>query len=104
MTKPASNHVDLHPGLQQMDGGRVPKGVGADRLGRRQPATGHEAAGAAADDLVDPKPGQGPAGSRDEHGVIWWRRWVALLEELELPSGLGPQRAHPPFIPLAVQA
>jgi hypothetical protein len=59
----------------------------------------------AAYDLVDPKPGQRPAGPGDEHGIFRRRGRVALSEEfLELPSGLGPQGTHPPFVPFAVEA
>jgi hypothetical protein len=101
VTEPAPDYVDLDAGLEEVNGGRVAKDVGAD------PTSGArviEASSMAAHDLVDAKAGEWLSTCREDRAVR--RRWrVHRLEQRgQKSSRLAPEWACAPLVALAVQA
>src|SRR6266699_610074 len=105
VSEPGLDHVELDTGLEQVQGGRVAKGVRADGLsgGRRQSGGGH--CYVAFEDRPDAGAGDAFAVGVQEQWRVWLVAVCPLTEiAAECVRGLLPQRADPLFASLAEDA
>ena len=102
MPQPTSDHIDLHTGLQQMHGRRVPDRVGGHlptaEAGRRC----RRSRRIALEQIGNPRSAERLPEAVDEQGVVLPRRETSLFDQvLEVRDGILPQRTAPPLATLA---
>jgi hypothetical protein len=89
VTKPTADHVDVYPGFEKMNRGRMPEEMGADPSGVR--AALIESIAEPPHDLIDPETRQRLAWTRHKDGAIGGRTFRLLIEKhLQLSRGFEP--------------
>jgi hypothetical protein len=101
VAQPASDHIDLNAGFDEMDGTGVPKDVWADSpAGMR----GVEVRCVSTDDLVDAEAGERVPASREYRALRGGRGIRGADQRTEQLGRLHPQRTGPLFVTFTVEA
>ena len=104
VSEPPADHVDVHAGFKEVDGGRMTKDMRADVAAGRIGTLGPKMVCVATDDLVDTKTREGSGAVGDEEGPVGRGRRASLAQEPhEEVDRLRPERTHTPLVALAMQ-